>query len=126
MSFSPLFGIGECMAQAYAFKVLWLQHRRIHGINGDNSTFSGFYSYATALKVLRLTETGELTFTEEDSDGIYTPAGFLNLRRKGEDTYSWSKRMETEYPWDDYRHAVLKSDIPILDEEIGNRVRNGF
>ncbi len=130
MSFNPMFGIGECTAQAYAFKILWLQHRRVNGIVKDeNDTFDMFYYRATSRESMALLPTGELTmgmrngYTGMIPDTRYEPVDFINLYREGEPLYTWSRRMEREYPWEDYRGAVDPEDWHYLTEEIFRQKR---
>ena len=117
MTYNPLFGIGECTAQVNAFKLLWLQHRRINGELPENESFDRFYQYASRNCSMKILMSGKMTMRVDgsnDADHRYLPVDFSNLRWSGEDLYTWSKRMEYDYPWRDYIGAIRPEDISYI------------
>lgn len=127
MSYVPMFGIGECTAQLYAFKILWLQHRRVNGITYENENFSRFYHYFSSVQSGVLLPTGELTMGMQDGyskmipDPRFTPVDFLNVRKNGESRYEWSERMMREYPWERYLDVVNPEDLQYIMDEISRQ-----
>ncbi len=129
MSYVPMFGIGECTAQAYAFKITWLQDRRINGITDENKDYNKWDYIITAQARMVLRPDGKLIMGMCDGhyknipDTRYEPVDFINLRREGEDLYTWSQRMQREYTWKDYLDVVDPEDWQYLTEEIFRQQR---
>lgn len=128
MSYNPMFGVGECTAQWKAFQVLWLQCRRIDpAYRGEK--FSDFYHRVILEQSLVVTGDGRLTIGMRDTQGIkpdprFKAAGFLDLRRDSEDLYTWGRRMEDEYPWQEFLDCIAPQDREYVMNEI-NRQRTG-
>ncbi|MBI4019067.1 MAG: hypothetical protein HY364_02340 [Candidatus Aenigmarchaeota archaeon] len=105
----------ESGALEIGLKALWLQTLD----NGKISPFGQFYQDAVMNRRYSYLPDGRLTIIKNGAaDPAYVPVHMNNLRNPSEDEYTFSRRMEAEYPWEMLAAYVGEKGRPLLAAEI--------